>query len=121
MAKLKQLSATGATGLGSTSWNEIQILQDNIAKLDTASDPATVMRALDQIETVLTKLEKGATESYVQDAMWLEHHKQYAPRSYREPKKPVNPITGTFTETRDAIGSPPPQQPVPSGRFKLLR
>jgi hypothetical protein len=108
LQKLKQLSPTGASGFGALSYPELLVLQDSIAKLDTASDPASVNAALAIIEEKLLKVKQAAVRSFTDDAAWFQQNKGLAPFSAREVQPPVNDFTDDFLKKREQINTPSP-------------
>lgn len=108
LQKLKQLSPTGASGFGALSYPELLVLQDSIAKLDNASDPASVNAALAIIEEKLQKVKEAAVRSFAADSAWFQQNKGLAPFSSREVQPPINDFTDDFLKKRDLINAPAP-------------
>lgn len=104
--QLKALSPTGATGFGALSEQELRVLQDSIAKLDQASDPATVRQMLDVVYSKLDKVNQAAVRSYADDVQWFRSNKDLAPRSFREPLEPQN-IGDSYRKNRNLIDPSP--------------
>lgn len=89
--EMKQQSATGATGLGAMSENELKAVQDSMANLEQSTTSDQVIENLDALTQQLSGMRDRATYAHQSDFDWYMQNRGFAPGLAREVKGPAGP------------------------------